>query len=999
MGEFVKIEVLGPLQVRSGDSVIDVGSPRHHEVLAALAVDAGRVVSSDALLERVWGEARRGSSTANLHAAISRLRGWLQTSAGQLEIVTVSPGYRLDPAEAVDAVVFQNLLTDARKSRDAGDPDRARTQLVAALELWRGPAYADIRLPFSDVEAARLDGQRLAALELLVDVELAQGQLGSVLDRLAALVREQPLREAFRGQQMLALYRSGRQAEALEAYANLRNQLLDELGIDPAPQLQDLHLRILEQDQTLLADAAQERLTPHASRDPLSPSTNHPAARPDATTEDDSAARPPAETWRSEVVVPPDELVGRGRDVDYLRELIVGTSQKIVTITGVGGVGKTRLAYAVARGLQDAYPDGVAVVSLAALTDPDLVLPAVGRALGLTAVEGLDPLEAVTQHLRARRVLLVLDNFEHVLGAGPALARLVAMCPGVSVLVTSRTTLRVRGELHYQLSPLSLPSVGAEAPAAILESAAVSLFVDRAREAQPDFDLDDDNAAAVAAVCRRLAGIPLALELAAARVHLLDPETIMSRLDQVMSGSGARDLPARQRTMHAAIDWSYQLLDPGEQETFRRLAVFNGGFTLEAVEAIARRLDDRDGPGDGRQAHDKVHDQVLDHLENLVAHSLVIRDHDHARITRFRMLEPVSQFAAACLTGAEEQAARDAHLRYFLGLAEATEPGYRGTGTTDALAVTHREHANLVGAIEWALSSSQGDLAGRLVWAMWLFWWLRGHLLEGRRLTTGVLELDLPDPLRARAHAVMGAMTFAQGDTVLARHWMKGTEVARAIGDIEAEAYNVAGEGLIALAEERLDEAQHSFVETIRLTEAAGLATEWLWTLAHVWQATVVLLRGRPRESTPLLQAALEAARRRDDPLAIYIALFTSVQVAIAEGELVTARAQLEEGILLSVGTGDMANLAYFLEALAVVESLDDNAARVPVLQGGAERLRETVGGNVYGYYQPDETLLVQALSRARAELGTAFDASLDLGRAMGPEELVAYATQSSVTG
>ncbi|WP_210651060.1 BTAD domain-containing putative transcriptional regulator [Nocardioides sp. SYSU D00065] len=955
------IEVLGPLQVSSDGEVVDVGSPRHREVLAALVVDCGRVVSSDSLLERVWGDVGRGASPSNLHAVISRLRGRLAAAGLGVGISTVSPGYRLDADGAVDAVRFQELLDGGREAHASGDLGKAQLLLEESLGLWRGPAYADIRLPFAEVESARLEGQRLAACELLVDVDLALGRLDAALDRLPALVAEHPLREAFRRQQMLALYRSGRQAEALAVYADLRELLADELGIDPGPQLQELHHQVLTQDSGLDA--------------PPAPPVTPPAAGP---------ARAAEPLWHSDVVVPADGLVGRQHDVEHLSELLAGSGQRLVTVTGIGGVGKTRLAHAVAEASRGAFADGVVVVSLAPVTDPDLVLPAIGRAAGLAAVEGLDPLEAVVAQLRSRHLLVVVDNLEHLLDAAPALARLVASCPRLSLLVTSRTTLRVRGELQYQLPPLELPAEDETDPDVLGASAAVALFVDRARGVQPGLVLDGTTATAVAGICRRLAGIPLAIELAAARSHLMPPALILEHLDRVMAQAGARDLPVRQRTMRAALDWSHQLLGPEQQAVLRRLAVFSGGFTLDAVEAVL--------------GEDPNRPDALAVLEELVAHSLVLRDADHPDVLRFRLLEPVAQFVGDLLVGEERRAAQDAHLRHFLALAEATEPSFRGPGTAEALALTQREHANLVAAAEWALTSGQGDLAGRLTWAIWLFWWLRGHFLEGRRLTQGVVEQDVSGPVAVRAHAVLGALTFAQGDMRLARNFCRAAELGREIGDLEGEAHGVAGEGLIALAEGSVDEAEVRFVEAVRLTEACGLGGEWLWTLAHVWRATVRLLVGFPDQAEPLLTAALAAARRRNDPLATYVALFTSVQVATASGDVVRARAQIDEGVSLSVETGDMANLAYFLEALAVVESQQGAHARVAALHGAAERLRETVGADVYGYYQPDERLLADALAAARDGLAASYDDEVARGRALGLAEVVALARSGAAS-
>jgi len=871
---------------------------------------------------------------------ISRLRSRLRDAGVPAEIATAAPGYRLDAPGAIDAEVFQTLCQEARAQRSAGDVVAARSTLEEALGLWRDRAYADVPHPFAEAEAARLDGLRLAAHEQAAELDLALGRTEPVLDRLPGLVAEHPLRESLRALIMLALYRAGRQAEALEAYGEARRVLAEELGLDPGPELQSLHQRILEQDDDLVGPAAPAPAGPSAP---------------------DRAA--PAEPWTSEVVVPPTPLLGRGRDVEYVLGLLADSAERLVTVTGVGGVGKTRLAYAVAEASRGRFRDGVAVVSLAPLSDAATVLPAVGRATGLPSAEGADPAAAVTEHLRHREALVVLDNAEHLPDAAAGIGRLVASCPGLTVLVTSRTPLRVRGELQYQLAPLGLPEPGSVEVAALQVSAAAALFLERARSVSPGFVLDEGNAEAVGAICRRLAGIPLALELAAARTRMLTPRAILDRLDQVMAAGGARDLPPRQRTMRAAIDWSYQLLDDEERRLFRVLAVFADGFTLEAVEAVS---------GD---------DGVLEHLEALVEHSLVLPDVEHADLARFRMLEPVHQYAAGLLTGAEERAARLAHLRHFLEVAEATEPAYRGPGTSEAMALTQREHANFVAALEWGTRAGEAELAGRLAWALWLFWWIRGNLLEGRRLLQGVLAGDVSDAVRARALAAHGAMAFAQGDLQGARTWFEGAELARGTGDLMGLAHNLAGVGLVALAEEDLAAAEQALAGTIPVCEEAGMRGGWLWTLAHVWLATIRLLRGATDEAEPLLGLALAAARERDDPLAIYITLYTSAQVALVREDPARARDQLEEGIRLSVRTGDLANLAYFLDTLAVVEALEGEPRRVALLHGAALQLRETVGSNVYGYYKPDESMLASSVETARTLLGADFDAVVAEGR------------------
>lgn len=922
------ISVLGPLQVLHDGEPVAIGSPRHREVLAALVVDVGRVVPTETLIERVWGEGR-GGSTANLHAVISRLRARLREAGDDATIETLATGYRLDAPDAVDAERFQRLCQEARRTSDAAV---ARTLVDEALELWRDRPYADVPHPFADAEAARLDGLRLAAEEQAAELDLAEARHERVLERLPALVAEHPMRESLRGLLMLALFQAGRQAEALDVYADARRVLADELGLDPGPELQAVHQRILEQDPTLGG-------TPRiVDPEPVSSSSGG---------------------WRSEVVVPPTVLHGRDRDVEYVVGLLADSAERLVTLTGVGGVGKTRLAYAVAEASRDRFRDGVALVSLAPLTDPATVVPALGRATGLPLVEGAEAAAAVTEHLRHRELLVVLDNFEHLPDAAPELGRLVASCPGLTVLVTSRSPLRLRGEIQYQLAPLEAV-------------AATDLFLDRARAVAPGFAAAGPEAEAVATICRRLAGIPLAIELAAARSRLLAPSDMLERLDQVMTAQGARDLPPRQRTMRAAIDWSHQLLTDDEQRLFRALAVFVGGFTLEAVEAVAGA------------------DGALESLEALVEHSLVLPDAESAGPARFRMLEPVHQYAVGLLAGDEEVALRGAHLAHFLAVAERLEPSYRGPGTTEALTLTQREHANFAAAIEWGAAGGDPDQAGRLAWAVWLFWWMRGNLHEGRRLTTILLDRETTDEVRVRLLAVRAAMAFAQGDLEAAgRDWDDGTDLARSADDLVGLGHCVAGVGLVALGRGDLPGAEREFADTIELCDRVDRTGEWMWTLAHVWLATVRLLRGNTADARPLLARARTAAERRQDPLAGYIALFTSAQVELADGSPDRARGFLEEGIRLSTGTGDLANLAYFLETLAVVDAQEQAWGRVARLRGAAERLRETVGADVYGYYTPDAAMLTMSLEAARAGLGETFDATVAEGAALDVAAMV----------
>ncbi|KRC46414.1 MULTISPECIES: BTAD domain-containing putative transcriptional regulator [unclassified Nocardioides] len=936
----VPFRVLGPIEVLDATGApIDVGSPRHRETLAALAVDAGRVVSTDMLLDRVWGETGRGGTLANLQAVISRLRARLRDAGVPAEIVTAPPGYRLEiPDGALDADRLTAGVERAREALGAGDEPTARTALERALAWWRGEPFADVPQPFARAEALRLEGVRLTGEELAAELDLRAGHAAGAVARLQELAAQHPLRESVRGQLMRALYLAGRQADALEEYGALRTRLVEDLGVDPGPAVQRLYQQILEQDPALRPAAAA----------PMATLTSKP--------------KPPSGIPSTLLL---GDLVGRDRDVDYLVGLLRAPTSRLVTVTGVGGCGKTRVALAVASAAEEHFADGAVLVPLAPLRDQTAVIPAIAHAVGVA--EGGDPFAALLDLLRDREQLLLLDNAEHLVDAWPEVATLAAACPGLRILVTSRTPLRVRGEVLYPLTPLD-------------QHAAAELFVTRAAAVATGraFVPDDPD---VVQLVHRLAGIPLAIELAAARVRLLAPAAMLARLDEVMAAEGARDLPPRQRTMRAAIDWSFELLSPAEQAAFPRLAVFVGGFGLDAAAAV---LADLDGGGN-----------LLALLDALVEQSLLIVDPHGALGPRFRLLEPVAQYALTRLSADDERVARDAHLRHFTGLAAHYEPSLRGPGTVETLAGIELEHANMVAAIEWSLVSGQPDLGGWLGWHLWLFWWVRGALREGRRLMEAVHEVATDDLIRVRAGAVAAALAFAQGDLAFAREqWTTSSDLARRIGDVDGLPYAYGGIGLVALAEDDLDSAVAVFDETIALTESAGLEGEWLWTLSHVWLGTVELLRGEADRAASLVDDAVAAGRRRHDPLAVYIALFTAVQVSVVRGDFRRARDQIAEGVRLSQETRDHANLAYLLEALAVVESLDRDGdlARVGVLRGAAAELRAGAGGNVYGYYRPDEALIEQASATARASRGPSYDEDMAAGRALDVAAMEALA-------
>ena len=672
--------------------------------------------------------------------------------------MTRSPGYVLNvPAETIDAVRFERMLKEGQDALARDDPAPAARILADALGLWRGQALADFAFDsFAQVDIARLEELRLVATEYLAEADLALGRHDELVGRLRSLVETHPLRERLWAQLVLALYRSGRQAEALRALAEVRRRLGEELGIEPG-----VGLRRLEEDVLLQR--------PHLDWRP-------PAA---AVVEVPSNLSPPRSSF-----------VGRQTEVEELDKLL--GSRHLLTVVGPGGVGKTRLALEIAGRVRSRFPDGVWVVELAALTDPSLVPSAVAQALELREQLGASPLEALTRSLASRRLLLVLDNCEHLVGAAAGLADAVLdAAPSLKILATSREPLRVSGENVYVLSPLPLPLRGDLAPEALSTIDAVRLFCDRA-EAQGSFSLTTENATPVAALCRRLDGIPLAIELAAARVRVLTPSQILARLDDRFDllSSGERTALPRHQTLRAAVDWSHDLLGPTERVLFRRLAVFAGSFSLEAAASVC---DDQPAPDPGR---------IVELLASLVDHSLVVSVEVKGE-RRFGLLETLRAYAAERLAEAGET--EEVHRRLLVwttAFAESFRDALHPRRITDKGAVERldAENDNLRHALGWALTADPHG-ALRLVAAVGRYWTIRGFVRERRRWSQLALTAgpDVPVATRTAVLSWAGVMATLEGDMGHALPFLeKALEGFRELGDRQGEAYTLGSLSWIA---------------------------------------------------------------------------------------------------------------------------------------------------------------------------------------------------------
>jgi predicted ATPase/DNA-binding SARP family transcriptional activator len=1120
----VEFRILGPLEIASEGGLVQLRAAKHRALLAVLLLHANQVVSYGRLLDELWGEEPPATAIKTLQVYVAALRKAL----GSERIVSRARGYLLRAeADEVDAARFELLVGDAQQLREAGAAAEAAERFREALSLWRGAALADVSFEsLARGEVERLEELRLTVLAERIECELLRGRHGDVIGELEALVSEHPLHERFRGQLMLALYRNGRQAEALETFHDARRTLVEELGIEPGLELQDLNRRMLKQDpelevasgsrplpsgtvtlvatevegsaqllqelgqryadvldaeRRLLREAfslhggreiewhgdsflhaftsvreavaaaaeAQRRAVEHEWPDAaevrvrVGIHTGEPAlvgeryvgldvhrvaqirsashggqilvsreARallgelPAGMALRDLGAQrlrdveeperlfqltvpglrdvfpPPRGLHATNIAVPASSFVGRERELADLRRLLLDPKVRLVSLTGPGGSGKSRLAIEIASSLLPTFPDGAFVVLLAPIAESGHVLPAIARALSVKEVPGRPLAETLERALAVKELLLLLDNFEHLLAAAVDVATLLDGCPRLKLLVTSRAPLRLSAEHLYEVPPLSLPDLMKPPdPEILLESEAVRLFVERAKAVKPAFEFDGDSARQAAEICARVDGLPLALELAAARMSVLSPAALLARLDGRLAtlSVGARDRPARQQTLRATLDWSYDLLDSSEQTLLNRLSVFAGGCRIEAAEAIC----DPDA---------ELEIDIFEGLSSLVEKSLVRQEEMHQE-PRFSLLETMREYALERLEqeGATE-ALRRRHAVYYLEIAAQTAPKLGDPDQKLWLDRLETDHDNLRAALAWLRDTGEHLAHLRMATVLMRFWFNNDHLVEGRRWLESALRAapDAPPPLRARALAAAAELTARTGDPGAARPLaLEALALAREVDDhalvarmlqMQAVAAGMRGDfdAAVALCEQALEELPTDTEPQFRARSRFMLSR-----FEH--------RRGNLTRARGIYEELSRDAREAGDTHLIAATLSGFADIALEEGDPTKARQLHAESLTLCRRIGSKAMSGERLAALAATAAARAEPGPAGRLWGALEALQQQLGvASSLPPWLPDYEARISTVA------GEAFEKARDAGHAMELDEAIEYALSTA---
>ena len=1001
----LRIWLLGGFRVSVGSR--SIGDEEWHlrkagSLLKVLALAPGHRLHREQAMELLWPDLDPEAALNNLHYALHIARRTLEP--GALAKGSAASRYLRLRSEQITLCPDSPLWVDVEAFEEAGAAARHATEPAAfraAIDLYAGELLPEDRYePW--VEERRAE-QRELYLSLLLELatlyeEHKEFELG--IEVLGRVVAEEPTHEGARVGLMRLYALSGRRREALRHYEQLRAALFKEFGREP--------------------EAATTRLQQEiwAGTFPLSDSAPVAAFPPEeeAPTSRAGAAR------RHNLSIARTSFIGRETETLEVKRLLAMT--RLLTLTGAGGCGKTRLALEVAGDLVGAYPEGVWLVDLAPLTEAELVPQAVAQALGVYEQPGHPLTETLEDALRSRKMVLVVDNCEHLVEAVVGLVdALLDSCPGLRVLATSREPLNAAGEVNWVVPSLTVPDSRQEeayTPRELEGYESMRLFVERARRRDPSFELTLRNGQAVAQVCRRLEGIPLAIELAAGRMEVLSAEQLASRLEDFLKLlTGGRTADPRHRTLRATLEWSHELLSEAERALFRRLSVFAGGWTLEAAEEVCS--------GDGVEQ-----DDVLELLSGLVDKSLVVVEAGEQGVPRFRMLEPVRQYSQERLqeSGTAERV-RARHAQYYLALAQEAEPELEGADQTRWMDRLEAEHDNLRAALSWALEGGRAELGIRLAGALRVFWVRRSHYSEGRRwYEEGLKRGDsAPQPVRANAFFGVGFFMASLGDLELAIERLedslalyrqvedrRGTanclrllgSTMFELGDWErAEALLEEGLALVresgsirntcnalsqltymAACRGDMERAKALGEESLAIAREAGDTSAA--SFASNFLAVTAMLGGDYERAQTLFEATLEMTRITGNRKGQATSLNNLGLVALCQGDNARATKLSSESLRLSEESLDHQLVTWSLDALAAVWGQRGYVGRAARLWGAAEVLREASD-----FSQPpdDKRVLEPFLEAARSRLDeAAFHAAWEEGRAMTEEQAIRYA-------
>ena len=945
----VRIRLLGGFSVWVGSRAVPEGAwhlRKAKSLVKLLALAPGHRVHREQVMEFLWPELGRRAASNNLRRTLHVARRALEPDPSASRYL-ISHGEHLtlcpDGPLWVDVEAFEEVAATVRRS---GDPAAYR----AALDLYAGDLLPED--PYEDWAEDRRRQLRRNYLDMLVEMaELCEerGDLGAAIDALREAVSEEPEHEEAHAELMRLYAKSDQRHKALRQYERLCQALRREFGTEPGTASRRLHEEIVAGRVPVARSVS--------SKDIPSESTSYPL--------------------RHNVPAALSSFVGRERELVEIKRTLAMTRE--LTLTGAGGCGKTRLALEVARDVASSYPDGAWLVELASLSQPELVPQAVASVLGVREQPDRSLVDTLAGNLREKCLLLILDNCEHLIEACAQLAHsLLHSCPHLRVLTTSREPLGIEGEAVWRVSSLSVPATDRlPATGELTRYDAVRLFLDRNRLRMPDFDLTPDNGRAVAQICRRLEGIPLAIELATARVGPLAVEEVAQRLGDSLSllTVSPRTAVPRHRTMRATLEWSHGLLSEPEKKLFRRLSAFAGGWTLEAAEVVG---------SDGLEGAD-----VLDVLSRLVDKSLVVAEATEGDRVRYRVLEPIRQYARKKLEEDEESdATLRRHANLFLALAEEAEPELRGPRQEEWLERLEVEHDNFRAALSWALEGGEPELALRLSGALGDFWYLRGRLKEGRRWLEAALAegSELAAAVRIKALVRAGSIAWEQRDFERAVTLSEeGLALSRELGDKAGASAALLNLGVVAMLRDERERALSLLEEAVALGRELGNTA--VISLALQGLGLALMLKGEFEWATALQRENLALANETGDMHMQGFSIGLGGLIALGKGDYEQAGALGMEALKIFERMDQRQYRPVLLQLFAAIAAGQGDAVRAARLCGASEALHEAMGARLSA---GERAYFGRHISVARRSLdNSAWEEAWAEGRAMASEQTV----------